>query len=273
MQRRLRAALAPALLSCMTGYARAQPSPNTNETTTSSTPAAASDSVPAARQKLAETLVAERKPPPFVPPATEPEPTGGFGVNLGVGFGFDTKPPDMTLVTPDGGSMKQFDGSPLNHLAGMQMIDLAVSVFYRTPSFLVLPILGFDFGFPVKTGYPGSIGLGKGSGSLSWVKGGPTFYDGLDILGVVAVFTTGTFRGGIDLLPGFRFVRTTGTITQGLLTIDAEAHDYSFSFHAEVSACFGARGAVSVCLYGTPRVYEFGQWMNGASFGVRMETN
>ncbi len=166
--------------------------------------------------------------------------------------------------------MNQFSAYPLRHLAGMNMIDVSVSAFYRTASPIVIPLLGFEIGIPVSTGYPGSIPLGK---SLTWQKGGPTYYDGLDLLGVGLSFTTGTFRFGLDVLPGFRYVHTTGTITQGLLTIDAEAHEYSFSLHADVSFCVGAKGAASACVFAAPHVFEFSHWMNGAIFGARVETN
>jgi hypothetical protein len=209
-------------------------------------------------------------PAPYVPPAMAPEPMAGFGANLSAGFSFLPTPPDMTLTTPDGGAMNQFSAYPVRHLASMNMVDLAASASYRTASPLVIPLLGFEFGIPVSTGYPGSVALTR---PLTWQKGGPTFYDGLDILGVGLAFTTGTFRFGVDALPGFRFVRTTGTITQGLLTIDAEAHEYSFSLHADVSFCVGAKGAASGCLFAAPHVFEFSHWMNGAIFGARVETN
>jgi hypothetical protein len=233
-------------------------------------PVAASAPSPA---PAAEPAPLQRAAAPYVPPATEPEPTGGFGANLGVGFSFVPNPPDMALTTPDGGAMKQFSAFPVSHIAGMNMVDLAASVFYRTASPLLIPLLGFEFGIPVSTGYPESIALGTNAGSLTWQRGGPTYYDGLDILGLGLLLSSGTFRFAVDALPGFRYVFTTGTITEGLLTIDAEARQYSFSLHADVSVCAGAKGAVSVCVYGVPHVFEFGHGMNGATFGARIETN
>jgi hypothetical protein len=86
-------------------------------------------------------------------------------------------------------------------------------------------------------------------------------------------FSSVTFRFGAKAMPGFRYARTTGTITEGLLTVDAEANQYSFSLRAEVTACAGAKAAFSACVYGAPHVFEFGHWMNGAVFGLRVETN
>ncbi len=218
-----------------------------------------------------ETPPLARAAAPYVPPATTPEPTGGFGANLSLGFSFLTAPPDMALTTPDGGAMPQFSGYPVGHLSGMNMVDVSISAFYRTASPLVLPLVGFEFGFPVSTGYPASVALGNKG--LVWQRGGPTYYDGLDLPGVGLSFASGTFRFGFDVLPGFRYVRTTGTITQGVLTIDAEAHEYTFSLHADASVCVGAKGAASACLFAAPHVFEFSQWMNGAVFGARIETN
>jgi hypothetical protein len=220
-----------------------------------------------------ETAPLARAAAPYVPPATTPEPVGGFGANLGVGFSFIATPPDLTLTTPDGGAMKQFDGFPVRHLAGTEMVDLSISVFYRTASPIVLPLLGFEIGLPVSTGYPGSVALGTKPGSLTWLRGGPTYTDGLDLLGIGLAFASGTFRFGLDVLPGFRYFYTTGTITQGLLTIDAEARQYTFSLHADASLCVGAKAAASACVFAAPRVYEFGHVMNGAIFGARIETN
>jgi hypothetical protein len=222
---------------------------------------------------LHETPPLARAAAPYVPPATTPEPVGGFGANLGVGFGFISTPPDLTLTTPDGGAMKQFSGFPVEHLAATYTVDLSISAFYRTASPIVIPLLGFEIGIPVSTGYPGSVPLGAKPGSLTWLRGGPTYSDGLDILGVGLVFATGTFRFGFDMLPGFRYFYTTGTITQGLLTIDAEARQYTFSLHADASMCAGAKGAASVCVFAAPHVFEFGHWVNGAVFGARVETN
>jgi hypothetical protein len=176
----------------------------------------------------------------------------------------------MALGTPDGGAMKQFAGTPVTHIGTMDMVDLSIGVLFRMASPLLIPLLGFEFGIPVKTGYPGSIALGN---ALSWVKGGPTFYDGLDIGGLGVELSAGTFRFGLDAMPGFRFVRTTGTITQGVLTVDAEASEYTFSLRAEVKACAGGKAAFSGCIYAAPHVFEFGKWMNGAVFGLRVETN
>lgn len=248
--------------SLAAGRARAQePPPPPPE---ASPPPAAPTAAPSPPQHLA--------PPPYVPPVSSPEPTAGLGANLSVGFSFLTTPPDMTLTTPDGGAMKQFAGTPLTHLAGMEMVSLSISGFYRTASPFLLPLLGFEFGFPVSTGYPGSIDL-RAKPALAWQRGGPTYYDGLDILGAGFDLGTGSFRFALAVLPGFRFVSTTGTITQGLLTIDAEASTLSFSLRADVSACLGAKAAASLCLFGTPHVYEFSKWMNGALFGLRLETN
>jgi hypothetical protein len=179
----------------------------------------------------------------------------------------------MTLQTPDGGAMNQFAGDPLRHHAWMPMVAISASVFYRTGSIVKLPLLGFELGIPVSTGYPPSVDLGTKKAPLSWVRGGPTFYDGFDILGLGLELSPGSFRFGLDVLPGFRFVRTTGTITQGALTIDAEAHEYSFSLRAEVKGCAGTKAAFSVCLFAAPHVFEFGNWLNGAVFGARVETN
>src|ERR1700691_4948587 len=107
-----------------------------------------------------ETPPLARAAAPYVPPVSTPEPVGGFGANLGVGFSFIPTPPDLTLTTPDGGAMKQFNGFPVRHLAATEMVDLSVSVFYRTASPIVLPLLGFEIGMPVSTGYPGSVALG-----------------------------------------------------------------------------------------------------------------
>jgi hypothetical protein len=217
-------------------------------------------------------------PPPPLPPAPRIHPdasplaTSGLGADLGVGFAFLT-PPTMALGTPDGGAMKQFAGTPLTHVGAMDMVDLSIGVLFRTASPLVIQLVGFEFGIPVKTGYPGSIALETKPAPLSWIKGGPTFYDGLDIGGLGVELTAGTFRFGLDAMPGFRFVRTTGTITQGVLTVDAEASEYTFSLRAEVKACAGGKAAFSGCLYGAPHVFEFGKWMNGAVFGLRVETN
>ena len=79
-----------------------------------------------------ETPLLARAAAPYVPPATTPEPVGGFGANLSVGFSFISTPPDLTLTTPDGGAMKQFNGFPVRHLAATEMVDLSISVFYRT---------------------------------------------------------------------------------------------------------------------------------------------
>jgi hypothetical protein len=179
----------------------------------------------------------------------------------------------MTLTTPDGGAMKPFNAFPVKHLGAMEMVDLSISAFYRTASPLVLPLLGFEIGIPVSTGYPASIPLGTKPGSLTWTRGGPTYRDGLDILGLGLVFGSGTFRFGVDVLPGFRYMYTTGTVTQGMLTVDAEARQYTFSLHADVSLCAGAKAAASACVFATPQVFEFGHWMNGAIFGARIETN
>jgi hypothetical protein len=215
-----------------------------------------------------------RPPPaPYVPAVATSELVAGFGANLSVGYAFLATPPDMTLTTPDGGAMPQFSADPLRHLAAMQMVSASISVFYRTASPFVIPLLGFEFGFPVSTGYPANVALGTGRSALTWLRGGPTYRDGLDILGAGVSFSSGTFRFDLDVIPGFRFITTTGAITQGLLTIDAEAHDYSFSLHADAGVCVGAKAAFSVCAYGTPYVFEFGRWMNGAAFGLRVETN
>jgi hypothetical protein len=207
-----------------------------------------------------------------VKPDASAEPTSGFGAALGVGFAFLPRPPDMALTTPDGGAMSQFANTPVRHLSTMDMVDFSVGAIFRTASPIVIPLLGFEFGVPVSTGYPGSVVL-ENKPALSWQKGGPTFYDGLDIGGLGVELSSGTFRFAADVLPGFRFVRTTGTITQGLLTIDAEAHEYTFSLRAELKACAGSKAAVSACMYGAPHVFEFGNWMNGAVFGLRIETN
>jgi hypothetical protein len=155
----------------------------------------------------------------------------------------------------------------------MDMVDFSAGVLFRTASPIVIPLLGFELGAPVSTGYPGSVEVGTKSAPLSWLRGGPTYYDGLDIAGIGVELSSGTFRFGLDFLPGFRFIHTTGTITQGVLTVDAEAHEYSFSLRAEVAACVGAKAAFSACLYGAPHVFEFGEWMNGAVFGLRVATN
>jgi hypothetical protein len=217
-------------------------------------------------------------PPPSLPPAplvkpdANPEPTSGFGANFGVGFALLPTPPDMTLTTPDGGAMTQFAKTPLRHLAGMDMITFSASAFFRTASPITVPLLGFELGVPVSTGYPGSIVL-ENKPPLSWLKGGPTYYDGLDIGGLGVELASGTFRFRLDVKPGFRYVRTTGTITEGLLTVDAEADQFTFSLRADIQACVGAKGALSACLFGAPHVFEFGNWMNGAVFGLRLETN
>jgi hypothetical protein len=210
--------------------------------------------------------------PPLGKPPASPELTSGFGAFVGSGFAFLSMPPDMNLVTPDGGAMSQFAKTPVAHLGAMQMIDIDVAVFFRTASPITLPLLGFEFGIPVSTGYPGSVAL-ETKPSLSWIRGGPTFYDGMDISGVGVEFAAGTFRFGFTVFPGFRYVRTTGTTTLGLLTVDAEAHEYSFSLHADAMACAGAKAAVSVCLFAAPHVFEFSRALNGAAFGVRVETN
>jgi hypothetical protein len=210
---------------------------------------------------------------PLLPADTSSAPTPGFGANLGVGFAFLPTPPDMTLTTPDGGAMKQFASTPVRHVATMDMIAISGSVLYRTGSAIVLPLLGFELGLPITTGYPTTVALGTKAAPLPWIRGGPTYYDGLDILGLGVEFSSGTFRFGLDVLPGFRYVRTTGTITQGVLTVDAEGQEFSFALRAELTACVGARGAFSACLYGAPHVFEFSNWMNGAVFGIRAATN
>jgi len=208
---------------------------------------------------------------PRLKPDTTAQLTSGLGADLGAAFAFLPTPPTMALETPDGGAMKQFAGTPVSHIGTMSMVDLSIGVLFRTATPVVIPLLGFEFGIPVKTGYPGSVDLG--TQGPSWIKGGPTFYDGLDIGGLGVELVAGTFRFGLVAMPGFRFVRTTGTITQGVLTIDAEANEYTFSLRAEVKACAGGKGVVSACVYGAPHVFEFSQWMNGAVFGLRVETN
>jgi hypothetical protein len=221
-----------------------------------------------------ETPPAERAPAPYVPPArTTPEPTSGLAANLGVGFALLPTPPDMSLTTPDGGAMSQFGGAPVRHVGTTSMVDFSISVLYRTASILTLPLLGVEVGVPVSTGYPASIPLASKGASLTWERGGPTYTDGLDILGLGVTIPAGNVRVAVDALPGFRYFYTTGTITQGLLTIDAEARQYTFSLHADASLCVGTRGVASACLFATPYVFEFARWMNGAAFGARLETN
>jgi hypothetical protein len=236
-------------------------------------PATAIDSQEPLAEPAQESPPLARAAAPYVPPARTPEPTGGFGANLGVGFAFLPKPPDMALTTPDGGAMKPFSAFPVNRIGDMDMVDLSLTVFYRTASPIVVPLLGLELGIPVSTGYPGSVNLGTKPSSLVWLRGGPTYQDGLDLLGLGLSFTSGTLRFTFDVLPGFRYVHTTGTITQGMLTVDAEASQYSFSLHADAALCVGAKGAASACLFAVPHVFEFSQWMNGAIFGARIETN
>jgi hypothetical protein len=80
-------------------------------------------------------------------------------------------------------------------------------------------------------------------------------------------------RLAIAVKPGFRYVRMSGTLTQNLLTVDAEAHKYSFSFRGDAELCYRFNKSLWGCLLVAPHLYEFGAWLNGGVAGIRVETD
>lgn len=215
---------------------------------------------------------------PPASPDEEPTPAArkaGPGVSVDLAASVLSSPPTLALTTPNGASMSQFGDGPIAPLGKTTMFSFAVNVFARTGTPLFVPLIGVEVGVPLSTGYPGNVPLGPSNAPLTWVKSdGTTYYDGLDVLGLGFEYATSRFSVAASIRPGLRYLRMVGTITQDLLTVDAEAHRWTFSLHADAEACgrFGnPNGVAGVCLFGGPHVYEFGNWANGFVLGLRIK--
>jgi hypothetical protein len=176
-------------------------------------------------------------------------------------------------VAAGGVKMRQFGDNTIRPLSSTYMVSLALSVLARV-SVVQIPLFGIEVGIPVSTGFPGSVDVGTPTNPLSWEKNpGSTYYYGLDFFGLGIVLHTGDFRFAMVVKPGYRYLRMSGTLTQNLLTVDAEAHQYSFSFRGDVEACFAMTSIASGCLFVAPHLYEFDGWLNGGVGGLRFESN
>src|SRR5262249_33832717 len=159
------------------------------------------------------------------------------------------------LYTPGGVEMGQFQSGAVGRLGSMYMLSFGVSGIYRTGKILTIPLVGVELGIPVATGYPGTVDIGTPEQPLPWVKNdGSTYYDGIDILGLGADLQQDNVRLAIAVKPGFRYVRMSGTLTQNLLTVDAEAHKYSFSFRGDASLCYRFTKSAWGCLIVAPHL-------------------
>lgn len=209
--------------------------------------------------------------------AARPEPAE-IGRQRGLGLRFDlaysklATPPSIGLATPAGAPMNQLGERPIVPNGALEMVTLGFSTVYRTGTPLTIPLLGVEFGLPTNTGYPGTVEVGPAANAIPWTKTeGSTYYVGLDILGVGLDHWWDQLGIGVDVRPGFRYLRMTGTLTQDLLMVDSKADKYSFSLRAEAQFCIGkGEKAAGICVFGGPRLFEFREWINGFNFGLRI---
>jgi hypothetical protein len=172
----------------------------------------------------------------------------------------------MRLYTPADASMDQFGANPINASGPMAMLGADLLVYVRTGTPLWLPLIGVGAGGGITSSYPGQVDLG----GLTWDRrNNNLFYEWVDLPGLGVRFSGDWWLVALSAHAGVSYVRVAGTITQNELTVDAQAHEWSFTVRSDVQFCFG-KPKLWGCLFGGPNLYEF-EGMNGGWAGLRVD--
>ena len=107
--------------------------------------------------------------PPYPPPPPPPvgvatsapeiphdvDARSGFAAQVDLGASWFTKLPNLALYTPNNVRMKQFPDGVVARTGDSYMFSMAIEAILRTGTPLTIPLIGFEFGAPLVTGYPG----------------------------------------------------------------------------------------------------------------------